>query len=327
MRQFLLLIALVGVGHVTFAQNKGSDSLIRKRQQANLAYTSLYKENSEMSYTSPFGELGAPTGNVINGKLTTTYLLFGPSTLPIAFSVNPDFTVRVKNDRSAGVRTPSFRLGGTFYLRLAPDEKQYRYAALGFTHHSNGQDGDALLPDGNINTLTGNFSTNYLTATYSFGHFNKASFTGISSSYNHKVGLEWHKWFAYEKALNGDYGFTRLKYDFSYRIYQNYERKSKGWKPAHGNQIANEQLQKERWRFNAECTYAVNRLDFYGILAPKKRLNAEVSANYSLPFMQNVFLMASFGYYEEDPYNIYFKDRYAYARFGLSSTFSRYKIN
>ena len=42
--------------------------------------------------------------------------------------------------------------------------------------------------------------------------------------------------------------------------------------------------------------------------------------------MQNVFMMASFGYYGEDPYNIYFKDRYAYMRFGLSSTFSRYKV-
>ncbi len=79
------------------------------------------------------------------------------------------------------------------------------------------------------------------------------------------------------------------------------------------------------WRLNTSVSYAINSLTNYQIFAPKKRLNAELSANYSFPFMQNVFLMATFGYYGEDPYNIYFRDKYAYARFGISSTFTRYK--
>lgn len=303
-----------------FAQKVVSDSLSESKRQSNLFYTALYKENSEMSYTSPAGEIGAPSQYVINGKLTTAYLVFAPQNLPVAFSLNPDFTVRVRSERSAGVRTPSFRLGGTFYVRLTDDIRNYQYAQLSFTHHSNGQDGAAVLADGSINTQNGNFNTNYLTFAYRFGKFlDPNSTNGKSESLHHKLGLEWHKWFAYENALNGDYGFTRLNYDFSCRIYQIYD----GKKKSNSNMPV---IEKETWRFNAQASYAINKYDNYNFLAAKRRLNVEASANYSLPFMQNVFIMASLGYYGEDPYNIYFKDRYAFMRFGLSSTFTRYKV-
>jgi hypothetical protein len=317
------LLSLTGL-----AQNGNIDSLNEKNHQLNLGYTSLYKENSEMSYTSPGGEIGAPSKYVINGKLTTTYMLFGPRNLPIAFSVNPDFTVRVRTDQSAGVRTPSFRLGGTFYIRLVDEIKNYKYAQLSFTHHSNGQDGNTILMDGAINTKTGNFNTNYLTAAYSFGNFTAAnSPSGIYYSYNHKLGLEWHKWFNYEAALIGDYGFTRLNYDFSFRIYQIYNARKGVWKKVSSTNIKGKNtLEKETWRFKGLVSYAVNKYADQEFFAAKRRLNVECSANYSLPFMQNVFVMASFGYYGEDPYNIYFKDKYAFMRFGISSTFSRYKV-
>ncbi|RZL49609.1 MAG: hypothetical protein EOP00_06710 [Pedobacter sp.] len=310
----------------TSAQTERLDTINNNKQKANLAYASLYKENSEMSYTSPSGEIGAPSGYVLNGKLTTAYV-FASRNLPLAFSINPDFTARVRSENSAGVRTPSFRLGGTFYLRLVENVKNYKYAQLSFTHHSNGQDGDAILPDGSINSKTGNFNTNYLTAAYRFGNFTNVNSNGTYYSYNHKIGLEWHKWFKYESALNGDYGFTRLNYDFSYRIYQTYNGKKSGWKKiGTTSSKPTNTLEKENWRFNGQFSYAVNKYDHYNLLAPKRRLNVEASANYSLPFMQNVFLMASLGYYGEDPYNIYFKDKYAFMRFGLSSTFSRFRV-
>lgn len=326
MKKALLFIVFCLWLNQTSAQTEQLDTLNEKRQKANLAYSSLYKENSEMSYTSPGGEIGAPSGYVLNGKLTTAYV-FAPRNLPLAFSINPDFTARVRTDKSAGVRTPSFRLGGTFYVRLTQEIKTYKYVQLSFTHHSNGQDADAILPDGSINTKTGNFNTNYLTTAYRFGNFTDVNSNRTYYSYNHKIGLEWHKWFKYEPALNGDYGFTRLNYDFSYRIYQIYTGQKGGWKKAsQANVKSVNALEKETWRFNGQFSYAINKNDHYNLLAPKRRLNVEASANYSLPFMQNVFLMASFGYYGEDPYNIYFKDKYAFMRFGVSSTFSRFRV-
>jgi len=308
MNKLILLILFVVNTFSTFAQHN-ADSLKLLRQNANLTYSSIYKENSELSYTSPLGEIGAPSKYVINGKLTTSYMVLASKQLPITFSINPDFTVRVRKEKSAGVRTPSFKLGGTLYLRLSPNTKHYNYAELGFTHHSNGQDGPALSSDGTINTLNGNFSTNYLTANYRFGHFTDKETRTKYYGFHHRIGLQWHKWFAYEPVLNGDYGFTRINYDFSLRVYQNLK----------------DGIEKEKWRLNSSISYAINPLTNYQFFAPKKRLNAELSANYSLPFMQNTFLMGSIGYYGEDPYNIYFKDKYGYVRFGLSTTFARWK--
>lgn len=325
----LCFILLLLFANASFAQNKQiSDSIKEKRNSANEAYTQLYKENSDLSYSSPGGEIGAPSGYVINGKLTTSFMVFAPKSLPIALSINPDYTVRVRKERSAGVRTPSFRFGGTFYVRLHDALKIYKYAQISFIHHSNGQDEDAVFPDGTINTKTGNFNTNYLTFAYAFGNFTSPNLqSGLYYGHHHKVGLETHKGFNYEPALIGDYGFTRLNYDFSFRIYQLYSGQKSGWKKVNSmDHKPKNDVEKESWRFNAQLSYAVNKYDNYSFFASKRRLNIEAAANYSLPFMQNVFVMASFGYYGEDPYNIYFKDKYAFMRFGLSSTFIRYKV-
>ena len=298
---FLLLIAAEQLK----AQN--SEDKIAAAETLNKEYVQLYKENSEFSYTSPAGEIGAPSKYVINGKLTTNYMLLGTRKLPVAFSIIPDFTVRVRNEKSAGVRTPSFRLGGKAYVRLCESFDYYKYATLAFTHHSNGQDGAALNPDGTINTGNGNFSTNYLTLAYHFGRSTQSA-TGADQYHtlNHAAGLEWHKWFNYEKALTDDYGFTRLCYDFSLRHYK---------------------TGKENWRLNAELNYAINKMAAYDLQAIKKRLNTEVSFHYAFPFMNNVFLMTSVGYYGEDPYNIYYRDKCAYIRLGVSSGFVRHRKN
>lgn len=291
------------------------DSLIIKKESANNEYINLYKENADFSYTVPAGELGAPSKYVINGRLTTTYMLLGSYRSPIAFAIIPDFTVRVRNEFSAGVRTPSYRLGGALYARLNANPENYQYGELAFTHHSNGQDQDALNTNGTINTLTGNFNANYLTASYRFGHLTEINTDESYYSFNHRLGLQWYKFFRYEPALDMGFGFTRLLYNFSWRKYGQIERNARN-KPK-------VKTEKETWRLNTEISYAVNKIPAKNLANLQKRLNAEINFNYSLPFMNNVFLMAAVGYYGEDNYNIYFQDHYGYLRFGLSSGFLR----
>ena len=264
---------------------------------STLTFLPIYKSNRELSYTSPKGELGSPVDFVLIGKLTTSYFLYAPKVSRFAFALIPEFTVKVIDERSAGVRTPSLKLGSMFYYQINQDPEHYRYASLRFTHHSNGQDGEAIGADGSINTRTGNFSTNFLTASYHFGN-TKLKAKVISYQLNHEIGLEWHRWFDYEKALENDYGFTRLNYNLSLRRHAG---------------------QRENWRLNAVVSYAINKMDEYKLPALKKRLNAESSFHYSFPFMHHAFLMAAAGYYGEDPYNIYYRNKYGYLRFGVSS--------
>ena len=294
----------------------------------NQQFVDRYKENGELSYTSPLSEIGAPSKYIISGKLTTTYMLLGTKNSPIAFAVIPEFTVRVRNEKSAGVRTPSFKLGGTTFIRLNKKIDHYKYAEISFTHHSNGQDGEAVNVDGTINTYNGNFSTNYLITSYRFGHFSAKNQDKDYGSSNHRIGLQWNKWFSYEKALENNYGFTRLLYNFSWRRYAFYfSDKKNGWKRKVNEQPKGQKLEKEYLRFNTEISYAVNKIQNYSLIAPKKRLTAELSIHYSLPFMNNVFFMAAAGYYGEDPYNIYFNDKYVYTRFGISTGFIKHKVN
>ena len=316
MKKQLLLLVNIILPTLLFAQANGTDSIQLKREIANKSFVSLYKENADLAYTSPSGEIGAPTKYVINGRLTTTYMLFGSYKSPVAFSIIPDFTVRVRNEFSAAVRTPSYRLGGALYARLNQNPNSYKYAELAFTHHSNGQDQDARNPDGSINTFNGNFNANYLMFSYRFGHLLKSAI-GETKYYtvNHRVGFQSHKLFRYEPVLDDGFGFTRLLYNFSFRRYDEIERKSL--------MQNNRKSEKETWRLNAELSYAINNIPGKNIANIQKRLNAEINFNYSFPFMHNVFLMAAVGYYGEDNYNIYFQDKYVYMRFGLSSGFLR----
>ncbi|MCX2575973.1 hypothetical protein [Pedobacter sandarakinus] len=309
-KSFLTLV-FIFIYTYSFSQ----DSLVVERELANKAYVSLYKENADFSYTSPLGEIGAPSKYVINGRLTTTYMLLGSYKSPVAFAIIPDFTVRVRNEQSAGVRTPSYRLGFSTFARLNRDPENYRYAELAFTHHSNGQDQNAFNADGSVNTLTGNFNANYLTASYRFGYLLQSANREAFYTTNHRVGLQWHKFFRYEPALDLGFGFTRLLYNFSLRKYNQIERNAKN--------LAKVKTDKESWRLNTEVSYAVNEIPSKNLANFKKRLNAEINFNYSLPFMNNVFLMAAAGYYGEDNYNIYFQDHYGYLRFGFSSGFIR----
>ena len=273
-------------------------SCVTYAQDSSVNFLPIYKANRDLSYTSPKGEVGSPVKFVLIGKLTTSYFLFASEHSRFAFALVPEFTVKVIDERSAGVRTPSLKLGGIAYYRINSDLNRYKYVSLKFNHHSNGQDGEALNSDGTINVKTGNFSTNSLKTSYHFGK-TRALSNGQSYQLNHDAGLEWNRWFNYEKALEDDYGFTRLNYGLSIRRYLDL---------------------KEHWRLNIALNYAINKMQTYKLIEIKKRFNAETSFHYSFPFMHKAFLMAAAGYYGEDPYNIYYQNKYAYLRFGVSSS-------
>ena len=133
------------------------------------------------------------------------------------------------------------------------------------------------------------------------------------TAYHQNIALRWNKWFAYEKALENNYGFTRVNYSFSARSYGFFKT------------AKNINKEKEYLRLNANFSYAINQINNRPLSQVKHRLNAEITVNYSFKFMRNTFLMATAGYYGEDPYNIYFEDQYSFLRFGIATGFIRNK--
>lgn len=305
MKNFILILMISMSVNSLFGQDS-PDSV-------EVSFIDFYQENHPFSYTSPNSEFGAPSKYIISGKLTTQYMLLAKEHSKFALSIIPDFTVRVRKEQSAGVRTPDFKLGAAAYYGLKNNSNYYHYIQFNFTHHSNGQDAEAVNPNGTINTYNGNFSTNYLQVAFHSGftplHVKGKKYT----AYHQNIALRWNKWFAYEKALENNYGFTRVNYSFSARSYGFFKT------------AKNINKEKEYLRLNADFTYAINQINNSPLSQVKRRLNAEITVNYSFKFMRNTFLMATTGYYGEDPYNIYFEDQYSFLRFGIATGFIRNK--
>jgi hypothetical protein len=221
----------------------------------------------------------------------------------------------VRNEQSARVCTPDFKLGASTYYGLDKAQTQYNYIEFGFSHHSNGQDAEATNTDCTINTYDGNFSTNYLKLGFHRGYKPPHPFNQNYVAFHQYVELKWNKWFAYEKALENNYGFTRFNYSFSARKYGFF------------NKSKNSNLEKEYIRLTADFSYAINQINNSSLTNVTRRLNTEITANYSFNFMKNTFLMATVGYYGEDPHNIYFQDQYTFLRFGIATGLSRHRSN
>lgn len=274
----------------------------------NHRYNEFYRGNRDFSYISPSGELGAPSKYVINGELIASYFLLDNSKSRLSVAVTQRFLARTRTDRSSPIRTPSFRLGAQVFYRLSSNVTRYKYVEAQFFHHSNGQDGPVFRPNGTYNTETGDFSTNYLQATYNWGtHLNNHHGT----YYN--VGYRWHApIFNYSEGLAGNYGFGRFVAQATYRFF------------ARANPTSSPSITVERLRVTLQASYAVNRLTNWELDAAQRRLNAELSVWYIPPFSRDAGIFATAGYYGEDPYNIYFNDRYTFIRFGIAAGFTRY---
>ena len=82
--------------------------------------------------------------------------------------------LRMYQEESFPVRTPSYMPQITVYYSLYNRNKYESINLFGrLAHHSNGQQGDFHLDDGNINYKSGNFSTNYFEAGFIKTSMNK----------------------------------------------------------------------------------------------------------------------------------------------------------
>ncbi|MBO0931351.1 hypothetical protein [Fibrella aquatilis] len=274
----------------------------------NHRYNEFFRANRDPSYISPNGELGAPGKYALNGELIAAYFLLDNPKSRLSVAVTQRFMARVRTDRSSPIRTPSFRLGAQVFYRLSANVIHYKYLEGQYFHHSNGQDGEVFRPNGTYNTETGDFSTNYLQATYNWGTHGK----GQHGTY-YNLGFRWHApVFNASDGLAGQYGFARLLGQATYRIF------------SRKNTTVSSAVTTERLRMTLQASYATNSLNGWPIDAAGRRFNAELTVWYIPPFSRDAGLFTTLGYYGEDPYNIYFNDRYSFIRVGIAAGFTRY---
>ncbi|RAK69728.1 hypothetical protein [Hymenobacter edaphi] len=337
----LLLLALCALTLPALAQKAESiapdNSILDQRaQNEELLFRSL--NYAALSYGSPpYADWGAPKAPYILSADIIPQFAIGGKRLPFALHFTPRFKARIfRDDELAGdsslpVRTPSYMPGATLYFKNnalnAGQPLFYKFASVSVFHHSNGQDGNSLNPDGRFNQYNGSFSTNFAEVavylSHKYNYVPEPAFTCDNNLRGHtdffaRLGFEKH--FATDVNLIGRYGQNRLNAQVGWIRNGAY----RYWLNTRPNPTISECYLLERHRFVASVSVVADtRLpDLNGRMNKlHRRVNAELMYARRLPVSANVAFQASGGYYGTDPYNAYFEDAYFYARLGLAFGF------
>ena len=211
--------------------------------------------------------------------------------------LTPQVIIRMYNEESYPVRTPSYIPQITFYYLVNEDDFDNKTTLFGkIAHHSNGQDGSFYNEDGSINLISGNFSTNY----FELGVIRTTSSERLNAFKIFESSLEVHPTDWMQKELQGQY--SALRWHNSFTTYK-LPFINKGT--------------KERPHFSLKIETSL-MLDGYADLGDIdiKRLNAGLTFYYHPKFMEDIGLFVQF-YHGMDYYNIYFKHRIDTIRFGI----------
>jgi outer membrane phospholipase A len=212
--------------------------------------------------------------------------------------LTPQIIIRMYQEESAPVRTPSYIPQLAVYYSLNETRLKKTYTLFGkFAHHSNGQDGDFYLPDGDINLKTGNFSTNYVEFGIINTHFNKK----LNAMQFYSTSLEVHAPGWSIEELEGQYSMVRWHNGVS--IYKIPVGKRKSDNSRAGISLKANAM----WMFGDISEWEPFSFN---------RLNVDLTFYYHLPFMEDIGLFAQV-FSGMDYYNIYFNHRLMVIRFGL----------
>lgn len=218
--------------------------------------------------------------------------------------LTPQIIIRMFQEESFPVRTPSYIPQLTVYYRLNKNPQINGSNFFGrFAHHSNGQDGEFYMENGDINHKSGSFATNYFELgfikTSFIKRFNAVQFLSTS--------IEVHPPNLSIDELNGIYGFYRLNTIFS--IFKLHNKSIKGNK-------------KPSLSVKGKATWIFGELNNKKPLA-WKRFILSLTVYYHPNFFEDIGFFAQI-YHGSDYYNIYFDHQLMVIRFGLMTEILRF---
>lgn len=212
--------------------------------------------------------------------------------------LTPQIIIRMYQQRSFPVRTPSYMPQITAYYLISPKKDKNTLSLFGkIAHHSNGQDGDFYLENGEVNLLSGDFATNYFEA----GIIKTNYITRFDAHQFLKTSLEIHpaSWSADELAGR----YSTIRWYNTVSIFK---------LPVTENKNSRRKAQAS---LKGETTWMFGRVEGWDNFS-SKRLNLKLTFYYHPKFLEDIGFFAQV-FHGMDYYNIYFNHQLDVIRFGL----------
>ena len=212
--------------------------------------------------------------------------------------LTPQIIIRMYQEKSFPVRTPSYMPQVTVYYQLTRhSDSHFKSLFIRLAHHSNGQEGDFFMENGDLNLKSGDFATNYFEPGFIITNVNKR----LNSYQFFKTSVEIHPPGSGNSELDGIY--SKVRWHNAFSIFK-LPIKNEG----NTRLNANISLKGEAtWMFGNVRNLDGTKFD---------RLNLSLTFYYHPKFMEDIGLFAQF-YHGSDYYNIYFSHRLDVLRFGF----------
>ncbi len=271
----------------------------------NLDLAKIAQVNQSDSYITFPTDIGNLEPLMFEANVNPSFVIRERKESNLMAVLTSQVTIRMYNEESYPVKTPSYIPQITFYYLTGDKNPASHYTLFGkFAHHSNGQDGDFYDNDGNINLQSGNFATNF----FELGLIKTSYSKRLNAPKFFKSSLEVHprSWMLDE--LHGKYsGFRWHNAFFAYKL---------PVKMGHRGAV------KADFSLKAETTWFIDNIndwDTFNI----KRFNARLTFYYHPKFLEDIGFFVQY-YHGTDYYNIYFQHRLDVIRFGIMTELLRF---
>ncbi len=212
--------------------------------------------------------------------------------------LTPQVIIRMYQEESFPVRTPSYIPQITVIYSLQEKKNSmssYVYGRIG--HHSNGQEGDFYLENGEINLKSGNFATNFFELGFIATNLN----TRFNAYQFFKTSFEIHPKELVQDELIGIY--SRYRWHNAFSIFK---------LSSNDNQ---DKIKRPAFSIKGETTWMFGDYNDLATIS-SERLNLSLTFYYHPKFLEDIGLFVQY-YHGSDYYNMYFDHRIDVLRFGI----------
>jgi hypothetical protein len=301
MKKLILGIILSTIIQINGRVIQAQESLLPEDQESSFFQT--VRANQKESYITFGGGIGNIEPLIFEALVAPYFLLRTSKDAKWGATISPVMYIRMYNEYSFPVRTPSYMPQVTFYRMIGDESKRsLNYLFLNLVHHSNGQDDDFFNEDGSINTLSGDFSTDYL----ELGAFFTQQLVPFSNTREYfKTSIEYHPDITRVKDLEGRYCF--LRWNNSFRVFRFF------------GSTGSLKLDKTPGiQSTLKTTWMFGNINDSGFFDTGERFNISFTIAYRPRVLSDVSFFANF-YSGKDYYNMQFDRRLTVLRFGLQA--------